>query len=36
MTMPKLNNVKDNVSEDDDAEYAISGEFTANGYKQYF
>lgn len=33
MTMPKLSNIKDNVSEDDDAEYAISGEFTANGYR---
>ena len=34
MTMPKLSNIKDNVSEDDDAEYAISGEFTANGYRK--
>lgn len=33
MTMPKLSNIKDNVSDDEDAEYAITGEFTANGYR---
>ena len=29
---PYLSDIKDNVSEEDDAEYAIEGEFIANGY----